>query len=184
MTGDVLPRMYLAVASSCLCTGLIGWMVVSRLRSGFASIRDEGTQLLAVSAAVVIANSAISYVYTKQEILSVAGCFYAVAAFVAGRHALERVRRVSPGAIRIAIVVVIASTAALWAVRSLGVHHLLRVEAFKVRNDWARMPAEDNGAGADSAAAALVRQLRLEAVNMPVSNPFLVPPWFDRWWGE
>jgi hypothetical protein len=184
MTGDVLPRMYLAVASSCLCTGLIGWMVVSRLRSGFASIRDEGTQLLAVSAAVVIANSAISYVYTKQEILSVAGCFYAVAAFVAGRHAIERVRRMSPGAIRIAIVVVIASTAALWAVRSLGVHHLLRVEAFKVRNDWARMPAEGNGAGADSAAAALVRQLRLEAVNMPVSNPFLVPPWFDRWWGE
>ena len=97
MMGDVLPRMYFAVVSSCLSTALIGWVVVSRVRGGFASFRDEGGQLLAVSAAVVIANSAMSYVYTKHEILSVAGCFYAVAAFVAGRHALESVRQVSPG---------------------------------------------------------------------------------------
>ena len=61
---------------------------------------------------------------------------------------------------------------------------MLRVEAFKVRNDWARLPAESNDAGTNRAVAALVRQLRLEAVNMPGSNPFRVPRWFDRWWGE
>jgi hypothetical protein len=185
MMGDVPPRMYVAVVSSCLSTVMIAWVVVARLRGGLASLRDESTQLLAVSAAVVIGNSAMSFVYTKHEILSVAGCFYAVAAFAAGRHAIERLRHIAPGAMRVAIVILVASTATLWAVRSVGVHHMLRVEAFKVRNDWARLPPDvEGGDGRGPAATTLVRQLRLDAVNTRVGNPFLVPRWYDRWWGE
>jgi hypothetical protein len=187
MAGDVPPRVYLAVASSCLSTGLIAWVVVARVRGGVASMRDELSQLLIVSMTVVIANAVMSYVYTKHEIMSVAGCFYAVAAFVAGRHALDWLRREAPAAARIAVVIVLASCAALWAFRSIGVYHMLRVEAFKVRNDWARMPAEmpvDDGSPAARQAAALFRQLRHDAVAMSVSNPYLVPRWVDRWWGE
>ena len=187
MAGDVPPRLYLAVASSCLTTGLIAWVVAVCVRGGARSMRDELGQLLMVSITVIIANAAMSYVYTKHEILSVAGCFYAIAAFVAGRHALDWLRREASGAARIVVVVVLASAAALWAFRSIGVHHMLLVQAFKVRNDWARMPAEmpvDDGSPAARQAAALFRQLRRDAVAMPVSNPHLVPRWVDRWWGE
>jgi hypothetical protein len=62
---------------------------------------------------------------------------------------------------------------------------MLRVEAFKVRNDWARLPPDvEGGDGRGPAATTLVRQLRLDAVNTRVGNPFLVPRWYDRWWGE
>jgi hypothetical protein len=187
MDGDASPRVYLAVVSSCLATGLIAWVVAARVRRGRRSMQEESSQLLVVSLTVVIANAAMSYVYTKHEIMSVAGCFYAVAAFVAGRHALDWLRRDGPAVARIAVVIVLASSAALWAFRSIGVYHMLRVEAFKVRNDWARMPAEmpvDDGSPAARQAAALYRQLRQDAVAMPVSNPYLVPRWVDRWWGE
>jgi hypothetical protein len=187
LAGDVPPRLYVAVASSLLSTALIVWAVASRVRGGMRSLRDDSTQLLAVSAAVVLANAVLSYVYTKHEILSVAGCFYAVAAFVAARHALDRMRAGMPAAARVAIVIVLACTATLWAFRSLGVHHMLRVEAYRVRNDWAGIPAEmwrEEGSPRQRQAAGLIRQLRREAIAMPGSNPYLVPRWVDRWWGE
>ena len=64
---------------------------------------------------------------------------------------------------------------------------MLRVEAYKIRNDWARMPSDmavNDGSPAARQAAALYRQLRRDAIAMPVSNPYLVPRWLDRWWGE
>ena len=175
MTGDVPPRdVSRGRVSSLLAPALIAWAVCARaFAAGCASMRDEVE--LSCSRCPrrwCIANSAMSYVYTKHEILSVAGCFYAVAAFVAGRHALERLRQGAPAAVRVAIVLVLASTATLWAFRSVGVHHMLRVEAFKVRNDWARLPAEIETTGAATRpAAALIRQLRHDAVNMPVQQP-------------
>ena len=184
MQGDVPPRMYLAVASSCLCTAMIAWVIVAKLRGGRASLRDEDSQLLAVAGAVLIGNAAMSYVYTKHEILSVAGCFYAVAAFVGARYVLRRLAHLAPGALRLAIVMLVASTAVLWAIRSVGVHHMLRVEAFKVRNDWARLVPGSESGDRDRASAALIEQLRSDAVNHPVGNPFLVPRWYDRWLGE
>jgi hypothetical protein len=184
MRGDVPPRIYLAVISSCLSTVMIVWVIIAKLRGGLASFRDEDGQLLAVCAAVLAGNSAMSYVYTKHEILSVAGCFYAVAAFVAGRHVLRRLERLAPGALRLAIVMLVASTAVLWAIRSVGVHHMLRVQAFKVRSDWARLVGANEGASQDPATIALIEDLRADAVRRPVANPYLVPHWYDRWLGE
>ena len=63
-------------------------------------------------------------------------------------------------------------------VQKLGVHHMLRVEAFRVRNDWAGMSGRDvarsAGAQGNGRRLALIRQLRREAIDMPVSNPYLV----------
>ena len=207
LQGNVPPRLYLAVASSLMTTGLMAWVVASRLRGRAGQVRDARDRYLIIFAAVLLANSAMSYVYTKHEILSVAGAFYALAAFVAGRHALEWVRRDGPqertvqpalagrvakrpdtrGAARIVVVLVLAATATAWAFRSAGVHHMLRVQAFKVRGDWARVPPEmlrDTGTPEERRAAALVSQLRHDALEMRVTNPNLLPRWADRWWGE
>ena len=61
---------------------------------------------------------------------------------------------------------------------------MLRVQAFKVRNDWARLVDPRQGAAQDRATMALIEQLRSDAVNRRVGNPFLVPQWYDRWLGE
>ena len=187
VAGDVPPRVYVAVASSCLSTGLIAWVVAARVRAGVRSMRDEVEPAARRLAAVVVANAAMSYVYTKHEILSVAGCFYAVAAFVAARHALDRLREGMPAPARVAIVLVLACTATLWAFRSIGVHHMLRVEAYRVRNDWAGIPAEmwrDQGSPRQRQAAALIRQLRREAWTCPSAIRTWCRRWVDRWWGE
>ena len=75
------------------------------------------------------------------------------------------------------------ATAAVWTFRSAGVHHMIRVQAFKQQNDWARVPRErlrDEGSPEDRRAAALVRQLRHDALEMRVTNAHLLPRWADR----
>jgi hypothetical protein len=187
LRGDVPPRLYLAVVSSAATTALIGWAVVGRLRRRAPVLHEADGQLVAIAGIVLVANAAISYAYTKHEILSVAGAFYAFAAFVAARHAIgawpASTRRVAD----VAVVLLLAVVATMWTARTLGVHHMLRVQAFKVRVDWARVspdPMRDDGSPDDRVAAALVRYLRRDALEAPGVNPYLLPRWVDRWWGE
>jgi hypothetical protein len=181
------PRLYVAVISSVLTTGLIAWAVVGRWRRHAQGGLDDGDRLLIIALAVLIANSVLSYAYTKHEIISVAGVFYAFAAFVAARHALEYLGEPHRRAGGLVVVALLAILAVGWAFRSAGVHHLLRVQAFKVRNDWARLsPAMmlETGTAAERRSAVLVRQIRQDALEMRVTNTFLLPRWADRWWGE
>jgi hypothetical protein len=181
--GDIPPRLYVAVATSILMTSLLVWVVVTRFK---ARAFGDGERLLVVAAGVLGANAVLSYAYTKHEIISVAGAFYAVAAFVAAQRSLEYLNepRARGG---VALVVVLALLAVGWSFRSAGVHHMLRVQAFKVRNDWARLPPallSDTGSGREQRSAKLVRQLQQEALAMPVTNAVRLPMWTDRWWGE
>jgi hypothetical protein len=187
LQGDVPPRLYLAVASSTATTALIGGTVVWRVRQRNLAWHDADGQLLAQAGAVLVANSVLSYAYTKHEILSVAGAFYACAAFVAARYAIDEWHTARSRMVSAAMILVLAVMATMWAGRSLGVHHMLRVQAFRTRVDWARVSPErmlDTGSRKERADAALIRRLRGDALAMPVVNPYLLPRWADRWWGE
>jgi hypothetical protein len=81
-------------------------------------------------------------------------------------------------------VVLLCATASIWAFRAAGVHHMLRQHAFKQRNDWAYVSLPSDRSPAAQRQAALIRQLRADAFAMQMSNPHLLPPWMDRWWGE
>ena len=76
--------------------------------------------------------------------------------------------------------------ATVWAFRSAGVHHLMRVQAFQQRSDWAfRMDTiRDAGLPDDPQATALIGQLRRDALEMRLPNRYTLPRWADRWWGE
>ena len=185
--GDVPPRLYLAVISSVTTTSLIAWVVVTRMRGRRSRTYDDRDRMLLVTAAVLLANAALSFSYTKHEIISVAGVFYAFAAFVAARHSLDYVSERTRGSGRIAMVLALAALSSFWTVRSTGVHHMLRVQAFKVRIDWVGVPpamVRDTGTAEERRSAALVRQLRHDALDARVTNPYLLPRWADRWWGE
>ena len=186
LEGYVPPRLYVAVVSSTITTALIGWAVIRRFRRPTSALHDADRQLLVMAGVVLIANSVISFAYTKHEILSVAGAFYAFAAFVTARCVIDS-WHASTRLAGAAALMVLAMVATTWTFRTAGVHHMLRVQAFQVRVDWARLSPDlmrDTGSLEGRVAAALVRHLRRDALEAPVTNRYLLPRWADRWLGE
>ena len=139
-------------------------------------------KLIPIFATVLIANAAISFAYTKDEIVSVAGAFYALAAYAAARHVIARsgqLRRPAAAALGAALVCVSCA----WGVRVFGVHHVLQSHAFKNRSDWAELPQDWKSRGiwpSNEETADLIARLRSEALRTPVVNPRFVPRWSEQ----
>ena len=178
------------ITASLFATGLIGWYVVSRFRSGVRRPVTLADRHVVIFAAVLVGNVAISYAYAKDEIISVAGAFYAYPVFGATVYFLSRWHeRGAPWLTTLALCAVFLTGSAVWATRAAGVHHVLRSQAFVQRNDWTRVEAEwrRNGNWEQyRAVLPLVRSLRQEAISMRVVNPRFVPRWmedvFDRYY--
>jgi hypothetical protein len=184
LSGDLPPRLVLPVVTSVATTGVLAW---AALRAWRAGTFDDTARLLVVAAVVVAANSFLSYAYTKDDIMSIAGAFYALAAFSGMRALLLRVEPL-PGAMALAVVVLAAALSAGWAVRAAGVHYVLRTYAFRAQNDWVQLPIEWRREGRwpeDPAARQLLRRLHADAVSVEFPNTRVgVPQWPDRIWEE
>jgi glycosyltransferase involved in cell wall biosynthesis len=184
LQGEVPPRVVLAFLSSTVTTGLIGWAAIRGLRQ--RTTGDGSLPLIPVFVAVLGASAVLSYAYTKDDIMSTAGMFYALAAYAAVRLLLgraARMRHLTAGVL--ACVLLVAGTA--WSVRSLGIHHILQSQAFKHRNDWAALPGLWQRAGtwpADPRQQALIGNLRSAALATRTSNPRFEPRWAFAVWGD
>jgi dolichyl-phosphate beta-glucosyltransferase len=183
LQGNVPPHVVLAIASSTMTTLLIAWTSAHCVKR---RALDSGGQLIVVAALVLAANAVLSYAYTKDEVMSVAGAFYALAAFAATRFAIrqaEAMRAVVLGA----LCAVMLLNGGIWAVRSAGLHHVLRLQAFRHRGDWAVLPArleaEGRSPGGPSAAV-LVDALRTRALTMEAPNPAFYARWAEPLWGD
>jgi hypothetical protein len=184
--GEIAPRHFIQIVASLFATGLLLAYVVARLRSGVrrpATLADQHTVIFAL---VLAANAAMSYVYTKDEIMSTAGAFYALAVAGAAVYFLRAWTwpegAWSRPATAIICVVCLAGSAA-WAIRAAGVHHVLRSQAFVQRNDWTRLDREwkrDGNWERYRAQEALVRELQREAIATRVVNPRFEPRWMER----
>ena len=188
-------RLYVAVVPSVITTALIGWAVVTRLRGRARRMPVTSDQYFIVFAVMLVANSVVSYAYTKHEIIMVAGAFYAFAAFAAARYSIEYLQSDGPPAggiqprpaARVAFCVLLSALASAWAFRSAGVHHILQVQASKERLEWARLDPEklaERDYRSDASARALATHLRRDALDLRIANPRLLPGWADDWWGE
>jgi hypothetical protein len=187
--GVVPPRTWINLSAALFATGLIAWFVVHRVRHGVRWPLTHGDQLVAVAAAVVAANAFICYPYTKDEVLTTAGAFYAIAAYVAIRGFLDveagpfARRTPLPWAATAALVAVCVVGSTAWATRALGIHYILTSQAFYQRNDWAFLPFEwaQNGLDPQTAAGrALADQLRDQAISMRVPAPHVLSYWPER----
>ena len=185
LDGDVFQRTWVALISSVLTGGLMGWAAWRRVRQG--GPLDTADRLVIVAAAVLPANAVLAFAYTKDEIMAFAGVFYAFAAYAAARVAIHHggtLRR--PGAVW-AVSLVLVTMASCWAIRSVSVHHMMSRQAFRVRNDWVSAPlflrSEKRWPSAPEAVA-LVESLQRQALDAPVRNPQLVPEWNNRWFGD
>ena len=167
--GDIPPRMWINVISSTITTLLIA----------SALFRRRNSELF-VFGAVLLASAVASFAYAKDEIMSAAGVFYAIAAFWAVRGLLTRPLR-APAALALAIGLLVAASG--WSVRTIGVNHVLRTQAFAVHNDWGAIPEAMERRGTwpvDPVTRRLVLGLRDRSLAKPIVNPWFVPRWADR----
>jgi hypothetical protein len=182
--GDVHPYTYLTVLSSLAMTVVMAWAAFTWWRRG--STLGRSGRLAMVAAAMVVANAVVSFSYTKDDVIAVAGVFYAIAAFTAIRAALEYAQAggFARGLLVSAALLMLASG---WAMRSSGVHHVINEHAFRSRNDWAGMPARWQREGrwpTEPRRLALIQQLRNEALEAQIPNPQIVPEWRSQWYGD
>jgi hypothetical protein len=180
----VMPRVVIPVASSLATTAVIVWAASGRMRRG-RPLDDIGRFIL-LGAAVVTANAVLSFAYTKDDVMSTAGVFYALAAFAGMRAALAAAPRRRMAAA--ALPVFLCLLACGWAIRAAGLHYVLRSQAIKHQVDWVELPGRWQRSGQwphDAAQAALIVQLRREAVYLPIPNTRIdQPEWPARLWSE
>ncbi len=125
----------------------------------------------------------MSYAYAKDEIISTAGVFYALTAFLAIRALLAR----RPPLWLAPVLIVLALTvSAAWAMRSVGLHLKLRHGAFEARSEWTYVlnPSTRATWPTDPRTLRVVSRMRDEALMQPTIAPALLPRWTERWWGE
>jgi hypothetical protein len=185
LSDDLPPRLIIPVVTSIATTGVLVWAAVRSLR--VSAPLDDGARLIVVGAAVVAANSVLSYAYTKDDIMSVAGAFYAFAAFAGMRALLQHVERL-PQSAAIMVVALAVALSVGWSIRAAGIHYVLRTYAFRAQNDWVHLPADWRREGRwpdDPAAQRLLRRLHGDAVRFELPNTRIgVPEWPDRIWEE
>jgi hypothetical protein len=178
--GQVPPVFLVQIGSSLLTSLLIAWYVLRRSPSGARGWREPAALTFF---AVLGVSALMSYAYAKDEIISTAGVFYAVVAYIAMRALLE----VRPPAWIAALLIVIAlGVSSAWAVRSAGLHLRLRHGAFESRAEWAYIlsPMAPATWPKDAHTRQVVSRMRDEALLHPTVTPAMLPKWTELWWGE
>jgi hypothetical protein len=178
--GPLPPVFIVQIGSSILMTVLIAWYVLTRGPTGARRWREPAPLTFL---AVLAVSALMSYAYAKDEIMSTAGVFYAVAAYTTMRGLLD-LR--PPSWIGIVLVVVALALGSAWALRSAGLHLRLRHGAFEARAEWAYILSPMGTANwpKDAHTLQVVARMRQEALLQPTITPALLPRWTEQWWGD
>lgn len=179
-SGDVPPVTAVNVASSVLTTILVGWYL---LRLGRRRVAWSDSERLAiVSAAVIGMNAFLVATYIKDEVLGVAGIFYAIAAFAALQALLHAARDRGRAAVA-ALTLVVALTGGLWTIRAAGVAYHMQRAAFYARTDWVlQVPRARVSQWAETPRGrGITTRLRDEAIQARLPG-WTLPRWGERLW--
>lgn len=182
-TGRSHPVLWINVMSSFATTALLVWYGVTHLRGDRAAWSDSH-RVFVVACATMIGNAALNAAYIKDEIISVGGLFFAVAAFIAIRALVRTISR-RTGVVSAMIALLLMMTGGLWAFRAAGVTFILHDEAFKTRNAWVEvLPADKRDDWPmNPQELAITRRLRDEAIVRRVASPTsFMPHWAEAYW--
>ncbi|MEQ1896040.1 MAG: hypothetical protein ABL971_01475 [Vicinamibacterales bacterium] len=163
------PGTVMNVAVSLLTTMAIAVWSMRRWPAWRVRQFQRDDRVVLVALAVTVANAVLSYGYTKDEIMSPAGVFYALAVCVVARDLVMGPRRAW------AMLLVIGIVTAGWAVRAAGLHYQMHQMAHDVRNEWVTVDAwleAQRASPATDEARALVHQLREDALARVAGNPW------------
>jgi hypothetical protein len=182
--GHAPERHLVAVITSFTTSALLVGVVIGWWRR--REPIDDGKRLVCVFGAVLATSAAISFAYTKDDIMSTAGVFYALAVYGVVASVLPRLGRMRR--VPAVVVVTLLAVASLgWTIRAAGIHYTTQSYAFRTRNDWAYQPIRWQRQGRWPSRAderQLLERLRDEALSMKVKNPSFWPPWMEDWWGN
>jgi hypothetical protein len=177
-------RLVVGFLSSTAATALIGRYVWVRRDAWRRRELDRGDQIVVIFVLVLAANAALSFVYTKDAIMSPAGFFYAAAFFVACRHYLESLAtRLGPAprasrahVFAVAFMLLLSTT---WTIRAVGLHAGLTQTAYKNREQWAYFDeiVQRTFAPVPPSVEALKTLLQDEAVIVHPGKPELRERW-------
>ena len=183
-TGALQPVTVIHIAASLAATMLLGWYLSRRLPRT-RQHWGEPEQLVVMAVVMIVASALLTSSYVKDEMLSVGAIFSAAAASVALLSLFERANTVRWGS-ALLLAVSVATGAALWSFRSVGVHYVLRSTAFVTRHDWSEdvRPHQFPRWSQTPAGLRIVADLREEVLMRPVAGRYRLPPWGDRFWGE
>ena len=183
VNGRVPLHLIIAIVTSSLTSIL---MVSAFVRAARRRAFDDIGRAGFVFGIVLLASAAMSYAYTKDEIMTTAGVFYALAAYTVVYDLLKRAGQMSLRSVGI-VSLVLAVTASGWGIRSAGVHQILRAQAFKQRNDWAKVPTlwkQDGIWPEDPGEQRILERLRTDALELQVPNPHFAPRWMPEVFGD
>src|SRR5207253_2762430 len=126
----------------------------------------EADRVVIIAVIVIAVSAGLCLSYIKDEIISTAGAFYALAAFAPVRAMLglgDPTRPTSPTRLALAALFLLVA-APLWAFRTVGTHFELRRTAYYSRNDWTTiLPANRRGRWpTDPTELAITRRLKAE----------------------
>jgi hypothetical protein len=183
--GDVDPMVATNVISALVATGLIVWFALNRRAAWAARQFEHSDQLVIICAAVALGNAAMCFSYVKDEIMSTAGVFYALAVFGATREALARwgQARWNTVAITMLTVILFAGSTA-WTIRATGLQYQVLLIGTADRYEWAHVDewlAQQRRTPATLEGQRLVKDLRAEAMRTRPLSVLFVPRWVVRW---
>jgi hypothetical protein len=142
---------------------------------------ERGDRIVILAGVLVVANAVLSYGYTKDEIMSVAGVFYALAAaeaarvWLAGRADGDGPLPGTQGSLRMAVLAALLAVSGGWALRAVGLHYHVHQMAHDVRNEWVTVDAwltAQHAAPSTEAGRRLVQTLRDDALARATGNPY------------
>lgn len=171
-----LPSVINVVTSTMGTIAIVSFVWVRR--RAWATLEFERRdRIVLLFVAVLAANAAMSFAYTKDVIGSPAGMFYAAAACVACGDLVERAAAATLVR-RAAIIAFLAVVSSAWAVRDVGLHAALERDASDVREQWAYVDQFLPRYGhLDENALALKRRLQDDAVRVHPGYPPVRRQW-------
>ena len=176
LNGGLQPWMLIQAASSCILTAVIAWAICLRFRFWLALSLTEYDRLILMALLILAGNSLIGFGYSYDAVLGVAGAFYAIAAFAACAILFEpRTRpKLSLGS-RVIIVPLLLAMTLGWSARAVGLHHQIRLTAWKNQQEWPRALEHlqmTSAASENDPFKAFVLETRQHSLEMPVKDPF------------
>jgi hypothetical protein len=185
ISADIDPMVATSVASALVATGLLVWLAIGRRSAWAARQFNDSDQLALVCVAVALGNAAMCFSYVKDEVMSTAGVFYALAVFAATREALARWGRTGgPTVAAAGLAIILFAGSAAWTVRTTGMQYqMLRIGAVD-RYEWAHVDewlAQQQQTPTSPQGARLVRDFRAEAMRTRPLSLVFVPRWAVKW---
>ncbi len=185
VTGNIDPMVITSIVSALVGTGLLVLFAIHRRAAWAARQFDHADQLVIICVVVALANAAMCFSYVKDDIMSTAGVFYALAVFAATRDALTRWSQPSrPTAATAVLGLMLFAGGAAWTIRTIGLQYqMLRIGAAD-RYEWAHVDewlAQQDQTPTTPQGKGLVQDLRAEAMRTRPLSLLFVPRWAVKW---